>query len=104
MAGALDQFGLGPDGASLGNATIASPNPAYAAYYNPAAVAEQGTNLSVGLVQVDWDLKDLNSGYRSPSTSLLPPDSYQASRAQSLEAGFVDSFPPHTHLCCACWG
>lgn len=98
VASPIDQFGLGPDGASLGNSNIASPNPAYSAYYNPAGVVEKGSKLGVGLVRVNWDLKDLNEGYRSSPDAVLPMDNYQASKARNLDAmsfGFQKNLSPN---------
>lgn len=101
MASTSDQFGLGAAGLSLGNAAIATPDPAYAAFYNPAAIPQGEKTLgSFSMTNIDWRLQDLNPGYRNQGATLAV-ETYQASEAESSEGlgfGFKTTIPFGLHV------
>lgn len=86
FSGAPDQYGLSPRGLATGNADMADADPVYAAFYNPAGVAEKGNRSGLQMTYVNLNLKDLNAGYQSGSDALLPTDTYRASEQEPLEA------------------
>ncbi len=84
----VDQFGISPSDLATGNARVASPNPATAAYLNPAGlVSEELSSTSVSIYQSSVELKALDA---PPSSSeiLVTDQSLSNIRAPLSGANF----------------